>query len=208
MSYIYDIVLNFNMVYYDFFEWQEGDKIKNINKIALFRVNDSDYLNFKFDDIMVDDKFLEVVKNCNNIDSNNSNNYYFLISNGREVMGISIDDKGYLNGRSSLLFDEEDEVICEVEDLREYVINYKIIGCIKDKNIVSRVIKKKKSYLLDFFNRNNEIDIYRYIYYDFYEEEEVDIRKIKEKLLGVLDNNWDYECEKLYNCVKLLNRVR
>ena len=42
MNYIYDIVLNFQDNYYNFFEWNREDKIKNIIKIPLYRVSDKD----------------------------------------------------------------------------------------------------------------------------------------------------------------------
>ena len=40
MNYIYDIVLNFQDNYYNFFEWKNGDVIRNIPKISLYRVSD------------------------------------------------------------------------------------------------------------------------------------------------------------------------
>ena len=33
MNFIYDIVLNFNKDYYDFFEWNKKDSVINIKKI-------------------------------------------------------------------------------------------------------------------------------------------------------------------------------
>ena len=33
MEYIYDIVLNFNDCYYEFYEWKSTDKIINIKRI-------------------------------------------------------------------------------------------------------------------------------------------------------------------------------
>ena len=33
MNYIYDIVLNFNKDYYEFYEWKKSDKVINVKKI-------------------------------------------------------------------------------------------------------------------------------------------------------------------------------
>ena len=42
MNYIYDIVLNFNKEYYNFFEWNKRDNIVNVKKIPLiFVYNDT-----------------------------------------------------------------------------------------------------------------------------------------------------------------------
>lgn len=42
MNYIYDIVVNFQKNYYEFFEWQKEDKIKNITRLPIYKVSDSD----------------------------------------------------------------------------------------------------------------------------------------------------------------------
>ena len=47
MTYIYDIALNFQDNYYQFFEWNKHDKIKNLSKLPIYHVTDEDILNFK-----------------------------------------------------------------------------------------------------------------------------------------------------------------
>ena len=37
MEYIYDIVLNFNDCYYEFYEWNSKDKIINVKKIKAWK---------------------------------------------------------------------------------------------------------------------------------------------------------------------------
>ena len=44
MNYIYDIVLNFQKNYYNFFEWNRIDNIKNIYKIPLYHLKDEDLI--------------------------------------------------------------------------------------------------------------------------------------------------------------------
>ena len=46
MNYIYDIVLNFQKNYYNFFEWNRTDNIKNIYKISIYHITDNDLINF------------------------------------------------------------------------------------------------------------------------------------------------------------------
>ena len=43
MSYVYDIVLNFNNDYYDFYEWKNDDLIYHIKRINLIRVDSKVY---------------------------------------------------------------------------------------------------------------------------------------------------------------------
>jgi superfamily I DNA/RNA helicase len=123
------------------------------------------------------------------------------------VVGIKLDDEGLIVSRSSLLFDEEEEVLDELDDLTEYNIKYKVIKG-RGRKIISRCISDKRKYLLDFFNSNNKIDIYKYIYYDFYEEEEDDIKKIKNKLIEIISGEWNYDCDRLYDSIKMISGVK
>ena len=53
MEYIYDIVLNFQKTYYDFYEWNRADKIINIKKIPIYKIDVNDYLNIKKNEVTI-----------------------------------------------------------------------------------------------------------------------------------------------------------
>ena len=42
MNYIYDIALNFQKYFCEFYEWRREDKISNIRKIPLYRITTND----------------------------------------------------------------------------------------------------------------------------------------------------------------------
>ena len=42
MNYIYDILINFQPVLYDFYEWNLNDNIEHIRKVPMFRVTEKD----------------------------------------------------------------------------------------------------------------------------------------------------------------------
>ena len=44
MNYIYDVVLNFNKEFYEYFEWKKKDNIINIKKIPVFNVSNEIFL--------------------------------------------------------------------------------------------------------------------------------------------------------------------
>lgn len=206
MSYIYDIVLNFNKLYYDFYEWRDSDDILNIRRIPAFRVDEKSYIDIKYNDVVVDKFFCDVIKDkCLSFSVDNSM-LSCLISDGREVMGILLDDNGNVMGKSSLIFDEEEDVLTEIGNTEVYSINYEV-RVYNDKRIYSRSVMEKFEYLKCFFNSNNSIDIYKYIYYDLYEKEENDITKIRDRLLKLLEDGWNSYCDKLYFCIKMLNGV-
>ena len=58
MDYIYDIVLNFQNNYYEFYEWKPTDKIINVKKILVYKVNNQNYLNLKYNDVILDNNIL------------------------------------------------------------------------------------------------------------------------------------------------------
>lgn len=191
MDYIYDIVLNFHEVYYDFYEWKNTDKIVNIKKIPIYRIFTKDYLNIKNNYTTIDKTTLP------------KNNKIFLLTNNVEVMGLIIDDNGRVLKKSSLIFEEADDILEDKELINlidiKYVINKvnKVFNC-------SRLSYEKDTYIKKYFKKiNKEKDEYilKYIYYDIYNEDEKDIDKILNDLLVLSKTNKN----KLYETLKRVN---
>ena len=153
MEYIYDIVLNFNDCYYEFYEWNSKDKIINVKKIPVYRINDIDYLSFKYNKVSIVNKF-------------NQNYNIYLVTNTLEVMAIMLDKSGNIIKRSSLLLEEADEVLEISEKLEVTNITYKK-NIPQDRNIISRSIKEKYNFIASFFkninlNKDKYLEKYRY----------------------------------------------
>ena len=191
MDYIYDIVLNFQNNYYEFYEWQPSDKVINIKKILVYKVNNQNYLNLKYNDVILDNNILP------------KQTKMFLITNGLEVMGILLDNSGKIIKRSSLLIDEADEVLEDKETLKALPLKYK-------KNISNphiqqgRIIEEKIIYTKKYFsniNINKDEYLLKYIYYDIYNKEEENIKKVYKTLTKLIDSN----INKIYNSVKKVN---
>ena len=188
MDYIYDIVLNFQNEYYDFYEWKTSDKVINIKKIPVYMVNDQDYLSLKYDEVAIDIKLFSKFQKM------------LLVTNGLEVMGILLDESGRIIKRSSLLIDESDEVLEDKETIKALPLKYK-------KNIKKEHIKKNKiklekiNYLENYFNNiniNKDEYILKYIYYDIYNKEENNITKVEQELKELINTN----INKIYNSIK------
>lgn len=188
MEYIYDIVLNFQDEYYDFYEWKNEDKIINIKKIPIYKVTNKDYLNIK--------------NNTTTIARNSlpKTNKTFLITSGIEVMGILLDNNGKVIKKSSLLFEESDDILEDRDLIKEVNIKYTInkkhsIKCL------SRNSKEKAKYLKKYFkNIDKQKDEYflKYLYYDIYNIEEEDTDKIYDNLLALSE----YDTRKMYEHLK------
>lgn len=209
MSYIYDIVLNFNKEYYEFFEWKKSDKIINVKKIPVFKVSTSDISIFKYDVIKVEKEFLDKIFELTLFYSKIDYKYMCLISDGNETIGLMFDKEGNLIKRSGLIFDEENEVNDEVVDNDIVNINY-VIKKHNDIKLISRVDKEKKEYLYKYINDldiENDKNIFKYMYYDYFEEEEENVVKIKEKLLDELVNE-NCDKNKLYELVRVFKKIK
>ena len=191
MDYVYDIVLNFQKEYYDFYEWRTSDKIINIKKISIYKIKTSDYLNIKLNDVIID----------KNTFSNK--NKMFLLTNGLEIMGILINNDGRVVKRSSLIFEEADSVLEDSDNILTIDIKYKINN-INKLNYLSRFDKEKREYVLNYFkNIDMEKDKYfiKFLYYDIFMKDEKDINTIYNKLLELSTK----DVEKLYSSIKKVN---
>lgn len=209
MNYIYDIVLNFNRDYFEFFQWKKGDKIINVKKIPVFKVGSEDLKCFKYNIVKVSKDFLDKIYNLTCFYSKMDYKYLCLVSDTNESLGIMFDKEGKLIKRSSLVFDEEEEVNEEVsgEDFIEieYIEN-------RNKNIeyISRIEKERKEFLLKFVNNLDvrvDENILKYMYYDYFEKEEEDTLKIKKNIIKEI-NDVNSDKIKLYNLVKVFRKIK
>lgn len=203
MNYIYDIVLNFQDNYYNFFEWKRNDNLKNISKIPLYKVSDKDIITLKYNKVKVSQDFITKIKT----DNKNYKKIICLVSNGKIALGLLFSNDGTLLKRSSLIFEEEEEVIDNIRQLTLTKITYLENIPIKYQNKL-RIEKEKKDTLIEYIKETNDILTLKYLYYEYYEQETEDIEKIKKSLLKELSKEWNIKQNNLYNIVNLLTKVK
>ena len=199
MNYIYDIVLNFQKDYYQFFEWNRTDKIKNISKILVYHVTDQDLINLIYNDIIIDNPLLNNLKE----ETKRYKKITILVSNTKQTIGLLFDKNGTLLKRSSLLFEEEAEVNNFAKELPITTINYK-----KNKKLpissALRAEKEKKEPIIKYINQTNDLTTLKYLYYEYFKEECDDTSKIKSHLLKVLEDDWNPKKNNLYQIIFIL----
>ena len=179
MDYIYDIVLNFQERYYDFYEWNLNDKLINFKKIPIYKIKTKDYINIKNNDIIIDRKSLS------------KNNRIFLLTNGIEVMGILLNTKGKVLKRSSLIFEENDEIIEDEKEIKLIDIKYHINNLNKT-NHKSRIDIEKYNYVSKYLKdlyKSKDIYLLKYLYYLIFTKEESNPKKIKKELSTLIDKD-------------------
>lgn len=205
MTYVYDIILNFHKKYYNFFEWNSKDIIYHMKKIPLIRVSDKDLNILKYNEITIDKELILNFKNKSIMyTTNKNNNILLLISNKKESLGLMFNEEGILFKRSGLLFEESEEIEELSKELEITKIKY-IKNKETNKQNTSRKKEKRKKYIKNYLNNIKDENIFKYLYYDIYNNEIDNNKEIKNILLQENNNNL---IDKLYNTIKLLNKQK
>lgn len=191
MEYIYDIVLNYQEQYYDFYEWLKTDRITNIKKIPIYKVENKNYLDIKNNQVIIERNTLP------------KKDKRFLITSGVEVMGLLIDNNGKVLKKSSLIFEESDDILEDKDEIKQINIKYKIYKK-SIPNIKSRVMIEKTKYIKEYFKKIDKIKdeyLLKYLYYEIYNIEQNDIDTIYKELLKLSKQ----DINKIYNGIKQIN---
>lgn len=209
MSYIYDILLNFNVNLYDFYDWNKNDNISHIKKIPILKISNNKFKEIINNNVIFDSELLEKIQDKTEEYTNHKSKkleYAFLLSDGISVIGIKV---GKTNLYSKLLVDEEIDVLDVVLRLKESSINYKVIS--KKENIFYKTRKESElenialKELNSIIKNNNTLEL-QYLYYDCFNEKNDDINAIKEtlynKILSGDITNKVNEFIKLKKCIK------
>ena len=208
MNFIYDIVLNFNRDYYDFFEWNKKDNIINIKKIPLFMVSNDTFKSMKYDIVTVGKSFIDSIREKTYTYNRQKVGPACLVCNGKEVIGLLFNEKGDLVKRSSLLLDEEEEVLDEIYSDEIFDIEIVKIRKGKTNEGVNRVQKEKKDFLIRYINKENSDINLKYLYYDYFEKDEDDTNVIKSSLIQEIKSNWNKKFDSFYETVKIFNKIK
>ena len=207
MTYVYDLILNFNNELYDFYEWNNSDDIYHIKRISLIKIKSNIYNDFIDNKITIkDDLLLSIFNKCEYFENRKISTipYALLLSDSYRVMGIMLDMNGNVIKYSSLLLDEEEEVLDVVDRIGEISINYQKKGknSINDltryENNILKYIKK------DIINsyKKKDINKLKYLYYEYFNKESDDIDYIYQKLLSEL-KEYKEKHKDMYNLIKL-----
>ncbi len=201
MNYIYDIALNFQKYFCEFYEWRREDKISNIRKIPLYRVTTNDINTLKNCSVVVDNAFLEMVKN-----DIGTKKVMCLVSDGNYGIGILFNNDGRVIKKSSMLYDEEDEICGYAMDLDITDINF-INKKREFKRDELRFFRTRKKIILKYLNTIENDTMWKYLYYECFKIEEDNIEKIKKTLLEIANKGYDDTNKRLYNSIANLLKI-
>ena len=211
---IYDLLLNFQDTYYEFFEWNNNDEIIHVKKINIMKISSDDYNNILNNRIKFDcDLLLSIFNKCEYFDNKKvlTIPYAILFTDSYRVMGITMDMDGKVIKYSSLeLLDEED--VLDISDrLGTCKVKYNIIGeNLRDDNKTREereIINYIKNYLCETL-KNNDYAKLRYLYYEYFGKASNNLEKIKKDFIRELDCEISEKHYNLYNLIKLSRQTR
>lgn len=185
MNYAYDILLNFNSTFIDFFEWGLSDEIYHVKKIPIFKVSNRMLLDIKTKRINIEKNFLNRIYNkfslFNNVFCNKN---CCLFGNENDVIAVSTDTNGRIDELSDLLMDESIELLEIFEGIDIQDINYEIIS----SNIVEFITREERENIKFLCNKikNSNKDELKFLYFECFNKKLNDINKIKNCLTNNL----------------------
>lgn len=189
MNYYYDVLLNFQDVFYMFYEWDESDNIEFIKKIPLFHVDTQMISDAISNTIELNKNFLEQICDKTKLKQNKILNYACIISDGKNNIAIECNNNGLIINKSSLTIEDELNINEFIYTINKSKIDYKIISKCKSFKETRQELKIKKFLDLeikDIYNKKNYSKL-KYIYLEWFNE--------------ILDNN-----EVMYN--NMLNKIK
>ena len=191
MIYIYDILLNLRQMDegLEFYEWKEDDSIEHIKKVPLFKVSKTLIEDLFTNKLQLDITILPKIRNkaiCYFNGETKQIPYLVLLSDGRKCFAIELDNKGNTLYKSSLLLDEEEEVLEMTEELVEMPIGYKKTKIKNNKEQLTRFEKDNQKFLLRELEKikDNKEEI-NYLYEEYFDN---NLTSIEDKFNTLKDN--------------------
>lgn len=201
MTYIYDILLNFNEEYYDFYDWNKSDKIIHIKKIPIYKVDDNVLKDIVNNYIIFDESFLDLIKEKTEVFLKHEIKrlkYSCLLCTNEKILAINMNQKGKVIGISDLLIDEYSELVETLKDCKSIDIKYFVEAKKIYETFKTRSDKSKECFILKELNKFKDDEL-QYIYYEIYLENENNRNKILDCLFKYKNK------EVLYNLVKYIS---
>ncbi|MBR1377087.1 MAG: hypothetical protein IJ565_04685 [Bacilli bacterium] len=193
MNYVYDILVNFKYPLLDFYEWNPNDNIENIKRIPFYKVSTKDLNIFKYNKIKIKD--MNPIKNGTKLFNNKKKVYNSSIyTDGNEAIVLNFDDNGICIGKSSLLIDEENEILDSSHLLLTSDIEYSILNKDKINEYKTRKQVTITNFLIREIKKINNIDKLNYICYECFDD-----NLEKDEIINKISNNWNDKYYKIYD---------
>ena len=211
MIYTYDILLNWTKDdrLKEFFEWNLEDDLEHIKKMPIIRIRESLLKDLLTSKVKIDKTFLSKIKYKSESYFHNEIDvidYAVIVTTEKKALALELDNEGNIMYKSSLLIDEEEEVLEIGEELVIMDIPYEVITKNKKVSYLTRKEEEEKKFLIKEIKKikqNKERSKLNYLYKEFFVD---NVESFNDKLtLLEKEISKDYNSfhHNLYNLLKL-----
>ena len=188
MNYYYDILVNLEEEFYEFYEWEKNDPIIAIKKTPLFKVSHEVIVDFLTYDITLDEELtINLLEKtiCKNKEKINA----LLISDTKTSLFLEINDNGKVIFKSKLLVEDENNINEIVNALRETNLKYQVGKKVLKNNLLRQTIKEQKLILteLNGLKKNKDVDKCNYLYFELFHKIDDDYEQEINDMINFLD---------------------
>ena len=188
MNYYYDILVNLEEDFYEFYEWEKNDPIIAIKKTPLFKVSHNVIVDFLTYDITLDEELtINLLEKtiCKNKEKINA----LLISDTKTSLFLEINDNGKVIFKSKLLVEDENNINEIVNALRETNLKYQVGKKVLKNNLLRQTIKEQKLILMELIGlkKNKDVDKCNYLYFELFHKIDDDYEQEINDMINFLD---------------------
>lgn len=208
MNYYYDLILNLNDENILFYEWEENDNLEYIEKIPVYKINETDMLKILQNKIKVSEEFINLIKNKTILKESgiiNTISYATIFTDTKTTIALEFDKSGKEIARSNLLL-EDDLNVCEIGfTIKKKMLKYEVIENIRVKHHLRKVIKIKdyiKKEITKLYQDKNKVKL-SFLFLEWFNKNEDNIEKIYNLMLKELESEFDDNQFKIYEIIKL-----
>lgn len=209
MNYFYDVIINMNEEsIFNFYEWENYDPIELVKKIPLFRVSTQTFKDFYMNNLKVSQEFLNSIVDKTILKNNKINKtikYACLLCDTKNSLVVEFDEEGNIVSRSSLLLDDEANVLEFIYSYKETKIDYKknnniiINSFLRQEELIRKVINIELKTIIE---NNNEVKL-KYLFNEWFGYEEDNISKMKNKIEKELNMELSSKTKDIYDLIVL-----
>ena len=209
MNYYYDLLLNFNEIYYMFYEWECDDVIEKIKKIPIFHIDNNTFISIINNKIKVNKDFVKSLYNKTKLKNNGELEYACIFSDGKNSVGVEFDTSGIIINKSSLLLEDEININEFMYNTNKIDLEYEIIEKEKVRYLSRQDYKIKKIIKIELDNiyMNKNLSKLKYIYLEWFNKLDDNIDNMYKKMIDSLNGELTEKEYNIYELIKITYNV-
>jgi len=203
MNYVYDIYANFQNICYYFYEWDKNDKITHVKKIPMIKLSSEKLLQLVKNENKIDSQFLSKIKDRTEIYKCKAKINACIITDGDNSFIVQINCNGIIIKKSSMLLEEEYDVIEMATRMECSDIEITEIKSLPVHFLTRHELERNKFILKNISKIDDRKMLY--LHYECFNIEETNIEYIQDKFRREVMTNNHHLCSTVYNILKLIH---